>query len=394
MTGEWKSPAKEDGSVVEHFKSRGDEQFRNGDLEGAIQSYTEAISKFDDTEESSTSAVVVLCYSNRSAAYLKQQHGPQFAHHALEDAKSCIRLDPTFVKGYSRKAAALHALKDYQGAIQVYELALTKFPDDKGIQQGLDNVRKELEQPNQTFNSTTNDSSTTQKKNNNTKKKKNPGLWKLAGRTIRKTTVGKYTLDGISQGLESVKTTAEATKQALVAPSGALTIDLEGGNKVYQQHDTVKGMIHLKNHHYHLKRQQESAEEEEAAALTITIEARRPRARTTTSSILDDGDIVVLSEEYRIADMNKQELYDASAAGRSEESSLSIPFELIIPTAANKDEDSPPSVLSSITQAVTDIALEQDSTVPLVWTIYASLHSGRHSLVSLHSEEYRLHVDA
>lgn len=44
-----------------------------------------------------------VLYSNRSAAYLSQN----MAQQALEDAEMCVKLNPTWAKGYSRKGAAI-----------------------------------------------------------------------------------------------------------------------------------------------------------------------------------------------------------------------------------------------------------------------------------------------
>lgn len=56
-------------------------------------------------------------FSNRSAAYLSKKD----ADSALADAEQCIKLNPSWAKGYSRKGAALHALKQYKEAEEVYE---------------------------------------------------------------------------------------------------------------------------------------------------------------------------------------------------------------------------------------------------------------------------------
>ena len=83
-------------------------------------------------------------FSNRSAAYLK--HGD--AHNALNDAESCINLRPDdFPKGYSRKGAALHALKRYNDSIAAYQKGLEKFPNDAGLKSGLESVQKEKDNP-------------------------------------------------------------------------------------------------------------------------------------------------------------------------------------------------------------------------------------------------------
>jgi stress-induced-phosphoprotein 1 len=84
-----------------------------------------------------------LLYSNRSAAYLKKGDGPN----ALEDANACIALNPQFAKGYSRKGAALHALKRYNDSIVAYQEGLTKFPNDAGLQKGMNDVTREKDHP-------------------------------------------------------------------------------------------------------------------------------------------------------------------------------------------------------------------------------------------------------
>ena len=78
-------------------------------------------------------------YSNRSAAYLSKDDAPN----ALEDANSCIALNPTFVKGYSRKGAALHALKRFNDAIAAFQEGLQIAPGDAALTKGLESVQKE-----------------------------------------------------------------------------------------------------------------------------------------------------------------------------------------------------------------------------------------------------------
>ena len=105
-----------------------------GNTNEAIACYTKAINE-DGTNH--------LYYSNRSAAYLKQGD----ASNALNDANSCLGLEPAFAKGYSRKGAALHGLQRYNDAIQAYEQGLIQFPDDAGLLTGLAQVKKEQEGP-------------------------------------------------------------------------------------------------------------------------------------------------------------------------------------------------------------------------------------------------------
>mmetsp|Transcript_33646 Transcript_33646/g.49467 ORF Transcript_33646/g.49467 Transcript_33646/m.49467 type:complete len:522 (-) Transcript_33646:451-2016(-) len=65
----------------------------------------------------------------------------------MKDAESCIGLNPGFAKGYSRKGAALHALKRYNDSIAVYEEGLKAFPEDKGLKSGLAEVKRDRDAP-------------------------------------------------------------------------------------------------------------------------------------------------------------------------------------------------------------------------------------------------------
>lgn len=69
------------------------------------------------------------------------------AVNALKDAESCIGLNPGFAKGYSRKGAALHALKRYNDSIAAYESGIEKFPGDQGLVNGLAQVKKDKDAP-------------------------------------------------------------------------------------------------------------------------------------------------------------------------------------------------------------------------------------------------------
>lgn len=59
-------------------------------------------------------------FSNRSAAHLSKGDAPA----ALADAEACIAANTTWPKGYSRKGAALHALRRYEDAEQAYQAGL------------------------------------------------------------------------------------------------------------------------------------------------------------------------------------------------------------------------------------------------------------------------------
>ncbi len=53
-----------------------------------------------------------LLFSNRSAAHANLQN----YRRALTDAQECLKLQPTFLKGYARKGLALYYMGDYKMA--------------------------------------------------------------------------------------------------------------------------------------------------------------------------------------------------------------------------------------------------------------------------------------
>jgi stress-induced-phosphoprotein 1 len=71
-------------------------------------------------------------YSNRSAAYLSSK----LADKALEDAEACIKANPTWAKGFSRKGAALHELGRVVEAVAAYDEGLAIEPSNAGLQEG------------------------------------------------------------------------------------------------------------------------------------------------------------------------------------------------------------------------------------------------------------------
>jgi len=121
-------------STAGEYKAAGNAALQAGKISEAISNYTKAID-LDGANH--------VYFSNRSAAYLKQGNGTN----ALEDANSCINLNPQFAKGYSRKGAALHELKRYNDSIAAYDDGLEKFPSDAGLKKGLDDVTREKDGP-------------------------------------------------------------------------------------------------------------------------------------------------------------------------------------------------------------------------------------------------------
>ena len=43
----------------------------------------------------------------------------------MQDAEECIRLEPTFIKGYTRKGHLEFFMKDHEKALATYEVCVT-----------------------------------------------------------------------------------------------------------------------------------------------------------------------------------------------------------------------------------------------------------------------------
>lgn len=109
----------------DHHKKLADEAFRSGKFVDAIQEYTVAIS-FDPDNH--------ILFSNRSAAYLSNNERSK----ALVDAKTCVELNPEFIRGHSRLAACFQSLHRYHEAISVFRHILSLDPNNEIAKTGID----------------------------------------------------------------------------------------------------------------------------------------------------------------------------------------------------------------------------------------------------------------
>ncbi|KAI7812363.1 stress-induced-phosphoprotein 1 [Triplophysa rosa] len=69
--------------------------------------------------------------------YFKQENQDSHFIQNRADCEECIKLDPNFIKGYTRKGAALEAMKDFSKAIDVYQKALELDSNSKEATEGL-----------------------------------------------------------------------------------------------------------------------------------------------------------------------------------------------------------------------------------------------------------------
>ncbi|KAK7195779.1 ankyrin/TPR repeat protein [Novymonas esmeraldas] len=113
------------------FKNQGNKVFQQGENVKAAKFYTLAI-HLDSSNH--------VYYSNRAACYFNQQ----FYTGAYWDAQRCIALNPSWAKGYLRKAATELALRRYSDAFTTASQGLKVEPANKDIQQVKDEAFKQL----------------------------------------------------------------------------------------------------------------------------------------------------------------------------------------------------------------------------------------------------------
>lgn len=121
-----------DPQIADEEREKGNQFFKEQKFPEAIKHYTESIKRNPKDPRA---------YSNRAACYTKLGALPE----GLKDAEKCIELDPTFVKGYTRKGTAQFFMKEYEKALETYQEGLKL---DRNNQELLDGVRRCVEQIN------------------------------------------------------------------------------------------------------------------------------------------------------------------------------------------------------------------------------------------------------
>jgi stress-induced-phosphoprotein 1 len=115
-------------TTAEEYKDAGNKAFSAKDFDEAIKCYTKAIAA-DKTNH--------LYFSNRSASYASKKEWEL----AITDAKECIKLDPTFIKGYYRLATAQIEAKHLDAAATTIKQGLNIDPDNAQLMKLSKNIK-------------------------------------------------------------------------------------------------------------------------------------------------------------------------------------------------------------------------------------------------------------
>jgi len=113
--------------AAEAARQEGNELFKAGKFADAIVKYSDAMKRNPKDH---------VPYSNRAACYQKLMEWQL----ALKDAEQCVAMEPTFVKGWSRKAGIHYFLKEYHKAMDSYNEILKLEPENEEAKNGLDSV--------------------------------------------------------------------------------------------------------------------------------------------------------------------------------------------------------------------------------------------------------------
>ena len=122
--------------IAEQVRLEGNELFKEG-------KYPEAVAKYSEAMKRNPKAHVP--YSNRAACYQKLMEWQL----ALKDADTCVGMDPTFIKGWTRKAGIHYFLKEYHKAMDAYNAVLKLEPENEEAKNGLELVVAKINESSQ-----------------------------------------------------------------------------------------------------------------------------------------------------------------------------------------------------------------------------------------------------
>lgn len=117
--------------TAESFKEKGNEFFKKGDYERAIENYTYA------TEMDPKNHIFM---TNRSLCYASMKNWPK----SLRDADKAIALKGDWEKGWYRRGVALSNMERYEEAMASFQKCLDLNPSSKDYQAQYDQAKRDL----------------------------------------------------------------------------------------------------------------------------------------------------------------------------------------------------------------------------------------------------------
>lgn len=117
-------------SSAEEFKQQGNAAFVAKDYAKAVELFGKAIEVSEQPNH--------VLYSNRSACFTSMKKFKE----ALEDAEECVKINPSWSKGYNRVGAAQFGLGNLDDAEKSYKKALELDAGNKAAKEGLEQVEK------------------------------------------------------------------------------------------------------------------------------------------------------------------------------------------------------------------------------------------------------------
>ncbi|CAN6208580.1 unnamed protein product [Urochloa humidicola] len=113
-----------DQEAADHDREKGNEFFKQKKYHEAAMHYTRAIKMSPKDPRA---------FSNRAQCHIYLGDFPQ----GLKDAEKCVELDPTFLKGYVRKAKVQFLMESYENALATYLEGLKCDPNNMEVLDGL-----------------------------------------------------------------------------------------------------------------------------------------------------------------------------------------------------------------------------------------------------------------
>ncbi|KAF2101905.1 TPR-like protein [Rhizodiscina lignyota] len=120
---------------LSRMKEEGNDHFKRGRYEEAIDVYTEAL-EVDPTNKGTNSKILL----NRALCYLKKNDSKS----ALADSTRAIELDPSYVKARKTRAKALGESGDWEEAIREYKAVQEQHPEEPGLAKDIRHAELEL----------------------------------------------------------------------------------------------------------------------------------------------------------------------------------------------------------------------------------------------------------